>query len=983
MLTHLFLPLDEDDYKKYCEGMNKFEIMRKDKFGAKHDELNELIQNYGINIFLDISINKIISKLGLNNYILDKNEYQMFSSCIKLMIKESKNKINEKICKLLYLYYDDKTYIEKMKPIISDKNGLINQQLFEILLYGYRFCANTLDNQNQEDKNYLYKSLLIKDYLNVIEKCYIPGIDGVTDYHLETYDEVINHFTKFQDTFGCYVCSCGFYYCIAPCGFPSKGHTFSCLNCKQLCGYGEKVIKHKGASNHGMVIREGHFRIFKDGKQKAGQMSRWNDPDENIPNIFLSKYKKDIIEPLLKKQKLGFNAISRAYFEKKGKKVRNLSPIGYRLLNFIAYCHLFYGYHLGYISDANYKKCFVKDMDIIEIIETDWNLLKESLQAKNVSSIQIFMNMIFKKLSNLIKECKYITETEEREKFENIVEKLIEECINNYEDYSKTYTTENQNQLNLNNFDNKTIITQIVEPTEAIYPENDFPMLKYFILTKYKTKEDFEKHMISKEKYPLINQLLSRNPDIYKLKYLMPFNEFINYMVDYYSFKISRDDAKKRVLANEPIVKELDFDNKFKGFIGAWNEIKPNATKYICRDPMPVKDLSKNDKLIYFLNDEGELGNGMYLSAACQKFIEWQNNFLQPIVNANEVNGILYHYVDNMKKKVLLQNAKYDQIVLIDERFADTKYNNLKEIINSFSERNIFGENGKIKYSDYNSFIYDYDTIEEELGKIILPGVCLFEPETKLNFVTYWSEGFRGGRSEIISTFYLHYKQIDLDDKEREIIIKYIDKMNKEKMAKNNMKYDFKEFFGSMQKIIFYLTEGVITNKNDKIINILNNAPNYFKISNDCYNFFSNDGCNLVTNKLMNIFFYFEHLCFVDLAETLQPEYKKKIPEDKKNQIINKLLKKYDNKLYTIKDLAAAVRRFISRYLVGKTDTTDINEKKELAYEICRLELWEQKIGNVDGFEAIIKEHLQDFNLKVGEAYDFYEIIGAEDKKSI
>ena len=174
----------------------------------------------------------------------------------------------------------------------------------------------------------------------------------------------------------------------------------------------------------------------------------------------------------------------------------------------------------------------------------------------------------------------------------------------------------------------------------------------------------------------------------------MPFNEFVNYMVDYYSFKISRDDAKKRVLANEPIVKELDFDNKFKGFIGAWNEIKPNATKYICRDQMPVKDLSKNDKLIYFLNDEGELGNGMYLSAGCQKFIEWQNNFLQPIVNANEVNGILYHYVDNMKKKVLLQNAKYDQIVLIDERFADTKYNNLKEIINSFSERNIFCENG-------------------------------------------------------------------------------------------------------------------------------------------------------------------------------------------------------------------------------------------------------------------------------------------------
>ena len=41
----------------------------------------------------------------------------------------------------------------------------------------------------------------------------------------------------------------------------------------------------------------------------------------------------------------------------------------------------------------------------------------------------------------------------------------------------------------------------------------------------------------------------------------------------------------------------------------------------------------------------------------------------------------------------------------------------------------------------------------------------------------------------------------------------------------------------------------------------------------------------------MNLFFFFEHLCFEDLSETLQPEYKKEIPEDKKNDILNKLLK--------------------------------------------------------------------------------------------
>ena len=984
MLTHLFLPLDKEDYTKYCEGMNKFEMFKKDKFATSADEMNKLIQELGINIFLDISINKIISKLGLNNYITDKNEYQSFSSSINVMITTSKPKvIDDKVCKLLNLFYDDKTYIEKMQPIITNKNGLINQELFEILLYGYKFCINSIDNQNQEDNKYLYESLLNKDYLNVIDKCYIPGIEGITDYHLETYDDIINHFKKFEDTYGCYVCSCGFYYYINPCGFPSTGHTFKCPYCKELCGHGEKILKNRGATNHGMVIRKGHYRIFKDAKQKVRQMSRWNDPDENIPNIFLDKYKKEIIEPLLKKEKLGFNAISRKYFEKKGKKVRDLTQVGYRLLNFIAYCHLFFGYHLGYISDENYEKCFVKDMDILEIIQTDWNYLKDALQAKKVSSIQIFMNMIFKKLSKLIKECKYITEMEKRVEFEYNVEKIIKECINNYQTYSEKYKAENQKQLNLSNYDNKTLITQLVEPTETIYPEKDYPMFKYFILTKYKTKQDFEKSMNSKEKYPLISQILSNNQDIHKLKHLIPFKEFTNYMIDSYSFKISRDDAKKRILKDEPITKELDFNNKFKEFIGAWNEIKDNATKYLCREEMPVKSLSINDKLIYFLIDDGELCNGMYLAAAFQKFIEWQNAFLEPIVNANDVSGILHHYVDNIKKKIPIQDAKDEQILLIEDRLSDTKYNNIKEIIGSFSERNIFGENGKIKYSDYNSFIYDYDAIEEELGKIILPGVCSFESETKLNFITFWSEGFRGGRSEVISDLYLKYEQLDLNDKEREIIIKYIDKMNKEKMAKNNMKYDFKDFFGSIQKIVFYLTEATIVNKNDKIINILNNAPKYLKISNDCYNFFLNDGNNINTNKLMNVFFYFEHLCFEDLAETLQPEYKQKIPEDNKNQIINKLLNKYDNKLYTIKDLGAAVRRFISRYLSGKTDRIDINEKNDLSIELSRAELWEQKIGNVDGFERVIKEQLQEFNLTVGQAYDFYEIIGMEDKTAI
>ena len=39
------------------------------------------------------------------------------------------------------------------------------------------------------------------------------------------------------------------------------------------------------------------------------------------------------------------------------------------------------------------------------------------------------------------------------------------------------------------------------------------------------------------------------------------------------------------------------------------------------------------------MNDEGELGNGMYLAAACQNFISWQNSFIQSILDADNDNN--------------------------------------------------------------------------------------------------------------------------------------------------------------------------------------------------------------------------------------------------------------------------------------------------------------------------------------------------------
>ena len=980
LLTHFFLPLDTEDYSKYLEQMKKFEMIRNIRFNSATNEMAQVIGKDGLPIFLDITINKIISNLGLKNYIIDSPEYQNFSSYIKSLFNTS-YKINDDIRNLLYIFYDDRKYIKEIKPKkLKDAKGTFNPQIFEMLLYGFRYCFNSLNNE--KDGNYLYKHLLLKNCSEVIEKSCIPGIDTKEDLHLSSLEIIKVHFDSYKDACGCYVCDCGYYYSIEPCGFPTRNRTGKCPVCKKDIGYGPKKIP-GGASNHGMIIRPGHYRIFRDIKQKVGQMSRWNDPDENIPNILLADYIKTVIEPIRKKGTLGFIKISRDFFENQNKKVRNLSNIGYRLLNFISYCHLFYAYCLDSITENKMKEFLIENMTIFQIIETDWNLLKESLQQKNVGEIKIFMNMIFKKLSKKIKECQYLSNPEERDKFEEEVNILIEECIKNYPDYSNKYNEENKKQLSIGDYDLKSIITEMAKPNEEIYPEIDYPFFKYFIFTNYKSEEDFKKRMGEKQKYPLINQLLNEVQGVNKLKNLPDFNDFTNYMVNYYSFKISRDKAKMEDLNNSEITQDNAFKKKFTLFIKSWNEIKNEAKKYKCRDEMPPKSLSINDKLIFFLNDSGELGGGMYLAAACQNFIEWQNTFLEPIITNNVFNGILHHYVDNLQKKVPVQDAKYEQIVLINDRFKSSKYINLNDIIYSFSERKVFSENGQINYSDYNLFEYDYESIEEELGKIILPGVCQFAGDDDLNFITFWSEGFRGGKTGILVKFYSKYKQQDLEDGEKEKIINYIDKLNKEKIEKYNIKYDFKEFFGSLQLLIFYLTENVTYKGKDKTLGIIKNAPSYLKLSRDCIEFFNNEGSEMTNSKLMNLFFFFEHLCFEDLAETLQPEYKMTIPEDIKAKIIDQLIKNYNNILFSIKDLGAAVRRFISRYLAGRLQTTDINEKVDLPYQLTRPELWAEKIGSDENLELEIMMKFKDIKLVVGQAFALYELIGEEDKKAL
>ena len=860
-LTKYFIPFEPKVYKNYNEEFNEYK--NKNIENAQKILTNFLKKN-DLDAFIMVSINQIISKLEVE---INNKDYSDFSKICELLFNNYN--MNNNLKQLLLLFFNEDQFKNIIKPKLEErkkKSNFSNDNPFESLLYGFRFCVQTLNNNK-----FLYSSILSEDCLKTIKKSFIPG------------------------------------------------------------NYQSQNIKDKEKNN------------------------------------------------------FGINFISKDKFLLVHKKVRNLSEIGFRLLNFILYNHLFFANCLNYYTDNEFNKDFeIMEMNCLDVIKANWNLLDEALRKKNIISIEIFMNLIFKRLSELIKKCKLITKEKELNEFEEKVEKLIETCINEYPDYSEKYLEINKQLLPLKAKNIRTIISELEPPIEEIYPFEEYPFLKYFTYTEYRTLDNLIKELGPEEDYKYIHPLLfkylseycNNDSDVKKLKFFPGFNNFANMMIDHYSFKISREDAKNRTL-DMNIVR--DFKKKyFDNFEKSWQAIKKKAIKYQSNNVMEPKNLTDKDNLVYFLNDVNENGYGMYIAAAYEKFIKWQNGFLEYIIKNSSNNKNLNYFIENMKNKIPIYQANKNQILSIDNCFDDLSIRNFDDLIYAFSRRNIYGKDGIINYLNYNSFLYDIVSIEDELGKFVLSGKCLFEDEENLNFMNYWGEGFNAGKSDILDKFYLKYKQKDLEKDKIEKIIEYI------KTKRIEGKNDFKPFLGSIQLIIFYLVNNN-AKENDTIQNIIISAEKYLNIDKDTFDFFNNDVKELNVENIMHIFFLFEHVCFNDIIKYLPEEYKVNIKGEIEEKIKSKLLSDNlnINDNFTITEFGAAVRRFISRYLIRKKQKVFIDLKSSLDSHLKKTDLWGEKIGKLKNLGQIISDLMKEFDLKVEQVYEFYNLIKEKDEKEI
>ena len=955
-IVYYFLPTKEN-CQKYSQEYNNFVGYKNSKFREQPSILfKEYINKFGLDTLVVIILNLIQKKFCKEKaFNINKKEYLYLYSTIKENILQ-KNFEDCKLNEIITNYYS----YENESASYDNKLENISQKTYVILLYGFRYYAQSIINKG------LFSSFVNKDCFSSIKKMYIPGIDNVKDLHILTLLDIENHFKKYPSNRGCYVCSCGYYYSLNIGDIPTeKDELLSCPKCHENIGFEKINISKK--IKYELIKRKGHYRIFKDENEKKREMKKYNSSSNEIPNKTLCEYIKEVIEPLENKANPGIELINKDIFISKKKRIRGLSMPTYRLLNFVFYNHLFFANLFGFLSDEELEKYFlIEGMSILKIIEYDWKELKEALDDELIPSIEIFMNQIFPKLSQLINDVKELKSVDERKIFEDKVEKLVRECINNYDNYKKEYIEENYKLIEDKKEDLNAIINELIPPEKY---ENDdklkdkYPMFKYFMKTKYPDLKMFEAEFKKKannqnnqnnyNKYPLLNQILYYETNAKKLKYLHEYNNFSNALIDYYSFKISREEAQKTQITEIYNIngdENISFDEeKLKKFIEISNEIKEDSV-YYKEWKMNIKELSENDNLIFFLNDNNENNFGMHIAAAYQSFIYWQNDFIQGIIDSSSQKNISHFYTNNLKNKIPVQNAKDINILSLDD-------NVVENIISQYSKRNIFEKNGKINYLNYNSFIYDFDAIENELGKLILTDKCLFD-EDRMKFISFKNEN----NSKIISDFYNNYKQEDLSDKEEKTLELLFNGGDKIK--------DFKDFFNSLLMIFFFLNYNK-ANEEENLVDLINEIPIYINISDDfrevIINEFSEKGKELKINKLYNTFIYLENLYLNENFENIC----KNLNDNKFGQEFDDM-KAIKNKIDNFNDkkgLFMALKRYIFRYLVDNQNINNI-ENTNLIFELGKSELWDLKAINVNDIKRNLNSHFKDF-IKVGNVKCF------------
>ena len=959
----------------------------------KYHELNESLFLCNIDLFINEYLSTLKTEQGKN---LCQNSPLMkcFNDYINKNIKFSKS-----TKKLINLFFDYQEFEDKLSKTIDERDYL------EIILYAYKISIIC----SMANPNSIYLKMIKENCQNEINKYYIPGADLYCDQWVESYNNMSDPISKFTGNGYCpgfYICDCGEYYYQIYCGVPLDLNY--CANCnKQIGGLQEKLVIRKEDNGKYKITR-----IYPNKKNKEDVESRQdlkNIYGEDFKNGYPSKIYEDFQNEILERMKADYKGIfepSYLFFIKETKSIRNLNQISFRLLNFIIYSNIYFSYKCGFInleeikankfvpileeaynghyeeddgfSYINYRSNLLKkrnlgiknEYDILEILKLNWDLLQKQLQDKKN---QIFINLLFNELFFLIKNAEDMKDPEERNEFELKINALISKTSDNYDTNSKEYLDFIKNLVS-ENLEAKYVILE----DDNMIDNVDFQFPYYYELLSIPTVEE----NILKEKLDLIDNVESKYPvlcsylnankkDIEYLQTFSQINNFVNYTIEKYTNEISRVKAQSIKINNEINEKNIP-KNLFNEFLKGFNKsgLYQIATRYECHDlskRIKIRELTKEDRLSDFLIDDGVQDYGMQLAAVYQIYYSYQNSFLNKVIEKINKKDVKLEYLKSkIEEKINPQKA--NKVNIVSFEIATENYESFLEMLLFYSYKDSFNENFEYDFSKKDRIEYNLEEIEEQLENLILPGKRLFN--TKLDFVVYQFEGFRSQNSSVLAEFTLNFPQIELNEDQKDILYKF----NKDS-EQYSIESKLKILFSIQIMITYYIDRISMFNKDILVSETINDFPTYFKIPEDTKKLFTENKFKI--SHILSVYEYFELLCFNEFKSNILPIYKEEIKEEKKEKLFN-YFKENPNCVLNKLQISTAIRRFISRSLVGKREDFEVDSEHEL-FSILQIkeDCWRREILGTISFKTEI-EKLKELQIKVSEVLNLYDVLGGD-----
>jgi hypothetical protein len=610
---------------------------------------------------------------------------------------------------------------------------------------------------------------------------------------------------------------------------------------------------------------------------------------------------------------------------------------------------------------------------ILEVLNINWQLLEKALKQQNDDIIiQIFINSIYNDLIHLILNSGNMQTIQQREEFENKINEIVKNGLQNYRKNSGKYQRVIET-ISTQNFLNNYLILEndkiMLDEAEKEYPYY-YEFLSIPKVEENDLKEILKSQKDAKKKYPVLYNYLETNKE--NVEYLKTFpqiNNFVNYTVEHYTNEISRNNAKLKKVSEEIDLKNIP-ESLFTEFLRGFNNsgIYKIADQYLCHridEKIRIRELTKNDSLSCFLIDNGVVDYGMQLAAIYQKYISFQNQFLNDVssdIDDNSNQKLIY-----LKNKIneAINPQKANLINIVNFKIDTENFESFLEMILFYSYKDSFDQNYEYDFSKKDKIKYNLEEIEEQLENILLPGKKIFTDE--IDFVIYQFEGFRQN-SSILSGFMLKYQQITLDNEQRNFLYNF---RNDQYSSETIIRI----LFSIQLMITFYNEQPEFIDKDMRISATFNNFPDFFRIPEDTKKLFRNYPFTI--SHIISVYEYFELLCFEEFKKDMDPLFKQKI-DDEKMKVIENYFIKNPNVILNKLEISSACRKFISRNLIGIREDLTFDGNQELFFILkFKEDCWNTYLITNDSFEQEI-QNLSSLDIKMAQILDLYEKLGGD-----